>query len=459
MSGPFDAALLVAEMRTGSNHLETSLEAMGATPLGEAFNPHFLGQPNRTELLGVDMDARASDPQPLVDAILARPGLGVIRYFHDHDPRVFDRLMDDPRIAKVVLSRNPLEAYVSLGIARATDQWRLTNPKMAKAARIVFDADGFDARLARLAAFRARVQRRLQVTGQSAFWIDYEDIGDLEVVNGLGRFLGLGTVLDALPGKLKKQNPGTVEDKVENPEAMRAHLATLDPFGLSRAVHLEPRRVADPACFQIAADSPLVHLPVPGGPADEVGAWLARLDGADARTGFDARGLRPWMRRSKGFVSFSVLPHPLARAWDAWGAVRTARGPRANETRRILRNQHGVDPEAGEAESFLAFLRFLWAVLSGQSALPVAPDWASQAETLAGMAQIVLPQRLIREEDAGAELAKLAEQVGRPAPAFAIPSREPLARIVTDQIEDACIKAYRRDFLAFGFRRWSNTRT
>lgn len=458
MTGRFDAVLLLAEMRTGSNHLEASLAAMGVEAFGEVFNPHFLGQHNRTELFGIDMAARTRDPMPLLDAVLARPGLGVVRYFHDHDPRVFDRLMDDPRVAKVVLSRDPVEAHVSLSIAQATDQWRLTNPKMARAARVRFDGAAFDARLAALAAFRARVERRLQMTGQAAFRIDYAEIGDLEVLNGLGAFLGAPARLDAVPGRLKRQNPGPVEDKVENPEEMRAHLAALDHFALSRATGSEPPRPPSVPRFQVAAESPLLHLPVPGGPGSAVCDWLTALDGAPPRDGLSHRDLRPWLRRNKGFVTFAVLPHPLGRAWDAWEAVRSAKGPKANEARRILRNQHGVDPEAGEAAAFLAFLRFLGAVLGGQSALPVAPDWASLSETLAGMARAVLPQRLIREDEAPGELARLAERCGRVAPAWHLPGRDALTALVDDEIEEACMAAYRRDFLAFGFRRWSNLR-
>jgi hypothetical protein len=52
---------------------------------------------------------------------------------------VLDRVLDDARIAKVLLTRNPLDSYVSRKIASATGQWRLTDLKHAKTGKITFD--------------------------------------------------------------------------------------------------------------------------------------------------------------------------------------------------------------------------------------------------------------------------------------------------------------------------------
>jgi hypothetical protein len=107
------------------------------------FNPTFIGHHNRFEFLGFDLHRRERDPVGLVDAMIARgdtlPGF---RFFHDHDPRVLDRVLDDPRIAKVLLTRNPLDSYVSRKIATETGQWRLTDLKHARSGKITFDAAG-----------------------------------------------------------------------------------------------------------------------------------------------------------------------------------------------------------------------------------------------------------------------------------------------------------------------------
>ena len=50
MSADFDSFIVFAEMRTGSNFLEANLNAIeGVTCHGGAFNPHFIGYPNKTE--------------------------------------------------------------------------------------------------------------------------------------------------------------------------------------------------------------------------------------------------------------------------------------------------------------------------------------------------------------------------------------------------------------------------
>ena len=119
-SASFDYFVVFAEMRTGSNFLEANLNAFdGLTCHGEAFNPHFIGYPNKNEILGVTQAMREADPARLLQQIKAEPGvLGGFRYFHDHDPRVLDRMLVDPRCAKIILTRNPLDSYVSWKIAR-----------------------------------------------------------------------------------------------------------------------------------------------------------------------------------------------------------------------------------------------------------------------------------------------------------------------------------------------------
>ena len=119
----FDYFVIFAEMRTGSNFLETNLNAFrGLRCHGEAFNPHFVVYPNATEVLGIDFQSREADPMRLLDAIKGEGGaLGGFRYFHDHDPRVLDGILDDPRCAKIILTRNPAESYVSWKIAKQTD--------------------------------------------------------------------------------------------------------------------------------------------------------------------------------------------------------------------------------------------------------------------------------------------------------------------------------------------------
>ena len=246
MSQPFDYFVVFAEMRTGSNFLETNLNAFdGVTCHGEAFNPHFIGYPNKTEILGVTQAMRDADPLRLVTTIRDEtPGIGGFRFFHDHDPRVLDAVLGDPRCAKIILTRNPAESYVSWKIAQATGQWKLTDARRRKDSRIAFDRDEFEAHLGALQEFQVTLLNAMQITGQTAFYLDYEDLQSVEVMNGLARWLGVSAQLDSLDQSLKKQNPEPMAEKVTNFDAMGEALARLDRFNLSRTPNFEPRRGA-----------------------------------------------------------------------------------------------------------------------------------------------------------------------------------------------------------------------
>ncbi|MEM1432415.1 MAG: nodulation protein NodH, partial [Pseudomonadota bacterium] len=172
--GRFDYFVILAEMRTGSNALAATLNLFdGISCLGEVFNPAFVGGPSKSELFGMDIAARERDPLALLERIKRGAPLRGFRFFHDHDPRVLDALLPDPRCAKIVLSRDPVEAYVSRKIAETTGQWLLTDARDRKRARIRFDAAEYEAATAKHTAFQARVRRALQSTGQTAFPIDH----------------------------------------------------------------------------------------------------------------------------------------------------------------------------------------------------------------------------------------------------------------------------------------------
>ena len=286
-----------------------------------------------------------------------RPGgLGGFRFFHDHDPRVLDAVLDDPRCAKIILTRNPLDSYVSKKIAQATGQWKLTNVKRRRDTAITFDAAEFERHVARLQGFQMTLLRRLQITGQTAFHLAYEDLQSLDVINGLARYLGSTAGLTALDASLKVQNPDPLETKVANFDEMQQALARRDPFDLTRTPNFEPRRGAAVPGFIRAAHAPLLFMPIRSGPEAELRAWLAALDDVpeDALpTRLDQKALRHWMRHNPGHRRFTVLRHPVARAHAAFCDKILIKGPGCyRDIRRTLRNFHklplpGNLPDAG----------------------------------------------------------------------------------------------------------------
>src|SRR6056297_501098 len=413
MTGPFDYFVVFAEMRTGSNFLETNLNAFDAFEChGEAFNPHFIGYPNRTEILGVTQAMRDADPMRLIETIKTESkGLGGFRFFHDHDRRVLDISLTDPRCAKIVLTRNPVDSYVSWKIAQATGQWKLTNVKRRRDSKVRFDVAEFEKHEAHLQSFLVFLLNRLQVTGQTAFYVAYEDIQSLDVVNGLARFLGSDERLEALDESLKIQNPGSLEDKVSNYDEMERALSGQDLFNLTRTPNFEPRRGA------------------------AVPAYVT-----------------------------------VARAHDAFCKKILSNGPGAfTDIRKTLRNFYKIPIPGGEPdatydrrahrEAFVGFLNFLRANLSGQTNIRTDAHWASQVAILQGMAQFGIPDMVLREADMAKHLIMLAGQIGYSA--AKTPERAPddspfaLADIYDDEIEALVSDIYQRDYVMFGFEPWT----
>ncbi|WP_207903619.1 nodulation protein NodH [Rhodovulum marinum] len=462
-------------MRTGSNFLEENLNAVpGLRCYGEAFNPHFVGGKDKRALLGVTQDQRDRDPALLLDAMArADEGLPGFRFFHDHDPRVLARVLADRRCAKIVLTRNPVESYVSQRIARETGQWRLTDMKHARTAQVRFDARDFARYLDQVQAFQLRLQRGLQTSGQTAFYLAYEDIADAEVLNGLLAFLGVAARIETVSDRLKKQNPDPLSAKVVNFAEMEDALARFDRFDLSRTPCFEPRRGPAVPGHVAAPESPLLFLPIQGGPVAQVEAWLGALDGTGTgalRRGFTQKSLRQWKRQSPGHRSFTVVTHPLARAHAAFAAHILPTGPGSFPViRAALRQSYGVPlPEgapgpdydaAAHRTAFFAFLRFLKGNLGGQTGLRVDASWASQTRVLEGFAQVVLPDMVLRAERMAIELPMLAAQVGADAPGLPAsqddPSPVPLAAIYDDEIEAAARNAYQRDYMGLGYGPWT----
>ncbi len=472
MSGRFDYFVIFAEMRTGSNFLETNLNALpSVTCHGEAFNPHFIGYPNSEDILGITQDERDLKPERLIQQIKhATQGLGGFRYFHDHDARVRDTILDDPRCAKIVLTRNPVDSYVSWKIAQATGQWKLTNVRKRREELATFDSSEFTRHLAALQDFQVTILNRMQRSGQTAFYVAYEDLQDVDVMNGLAAWLGVPDRLEGLDKSLKVQNPKPVAEKVANPGEMAQALAGLDQFNLTRTPNFEPRRGPLVPTYVAGAKTPLLYMPIRSGPEAAVLNWLAQLDGvgADAlMTKFSQNTLRQWKRERPGHRSFTVLRHPLARAHDAFCTKIVATGPGSfGKIRNHLIKAYEVPLNAPGAaytpddhrRAFTGFLRFCRANLAGQSPIRTDGHWASQSQTLLGMAEFTFPDMVIREEEMAAYLPALAMQVGHPAPPEPTPvaTEAPygLAQIYDDEIESLAQEAYARDYTMFGFAEW-----
>ena len=475
MEKQFKYFVIFAQMRTGSNLLESNLKQFEDIEcFGEAFNPNFMGYPNETQILGCTLAMRDADPQIVLEAFRNNPThINGFRYFADHDPRVLDAILNDPACAKIFLYRNPVDAYVSLRIAQETGQWKLTNVTRQKSEQIKFSAKDFDNFIADFQGFYHDVQRKLQVLGQTSFSVHYDDLHDLDVLNGLGKFLGSKAQIEQLQKTLKRQNPEPLSEKVQNFDDFALHLAHHDYFGLAKSTHFEPsRRIGVNNCFA-AADVPLLYVPIANRPIDAVTQWLHALSPDDELlTDFSQKTLKEWLEAQRMRCKFSVVQHPLTRTYQAFCSHILIDGPDAlPRFRNKLERDYQVTLPRADAditqlnvddvrELFRIFLTFIKANLNGQTSLLIDASWASQETFVASLSGMTLPDVIYKEQDLAAELPKLAERFGvETAPVYRSDDQNstiPLEAIVDGDLQDRIRSLYNRDFISFGFSAWSN---
>jgi LPS sulfotransferase NodH len=462
----FKSFVVFAEMRTGSNFLESNLNAIpGVTCHGEAFNPYFMGGEGKEELLGVTLNQRSSDPARLLRAMREKTaGMSGFRYFHDHDTRVFDLVANDPSVAKVILTRNPLECYVSWKIAKESDQWWMANTKHLKTVRPEFDLEEFKARLDKLQAYQQRLLNRLQTTGQTAYYIDYEDILDLKVINGLAEWLGVEGRLGELVFRFKKQNPEPLPDKVSNPDIMTEGLRELDWFNLRHTPNFEPRRTGAIGSYVASDTVGLLFQPVKSGPDQRLRKWMQSYGGLI--NSFDRQALRKWREAHPGQRSFTVLRHPVARAHAAW--CDFLEKDWMPELRPYLKRVHKFDlppksqkgfaTPADHRAGFLVFLELIKHIQAGRTELRTMPQMATQLATISGFAAVQSPDFVLREDRLADGLRFLCAEAGiEMAPLPDVAEKQPfaLADIYAADIEAAARDAYGRDYTAYGFADWA----
>lgn len=474
MTERFDYFVIFAGMRTGSNFLERNLNSLpDLRCYGELFNPYFIAHEHQEAYLGITLSERERDPMALVRKVRAETqGLAGFRLFHDHDKRIRDEALRDPRCAKIILMRNPVDSYVSYKLAMATDQWVLTDAKGQRdSGAIHFEKKEFETQVEDYAQYIREIRRVLQVAGQTAFDLRYEDLQNIEVLQGLVQYLCSSHELKRFDRSLKKQNPEPLPTKVANLDELRNILSGLDPFGLDIVPSFEPTRGPSVPSYIASNSLPLVYMPLRSGPDSAIEAWL-EAQGPTFRE-MSQKDLRQWRLKTGSATSFTVLRHPVARAWTAFvekilpsninafaeirtGLVTTYKVPLPKTWTRSDPDPAFDAPAAQEA--FLRFSRFLKSNLSGQTSLRIDPAWASQLMGLQGFSSIAPPDFILREDEfcevLPAYLATRGINVG-PLQEAVVPLNEMLAQIYTPKIEEAIRAAYPKDYAMLGFEDWS----
>ncbi|HVU20223.1 MAG TPA: sulfotransferase [Rhizomicrobium sp.] len=222
---------IVGLQRTGSSYL---VHLLGSHPeihcCGEIFNTGSLNlrwpkeMERRRETTRALREMRTRDPQEFLEGMFALD-FGTratgFKIFPSQNPAMFERILDDRSIAKIVHSReNGLARYASLRAARATGDFVGYEEKPL----VEFKARRFKEFLDEHAAFFDGLERRLTADGQRFHRSRFEDFKYPERMTPILEFLGVAPTLPPLMAPPANTGPSDVLSRFSNPEDAEAYL-------------------------------------------------------------------------------------------------------------------------------------------------------------------------------------------------------------------------------------------
>ena len=472
-------------MRSGSNLLEKFLnQYSGLYCHGELFHPSFIGQQGCQEYLSITREMRDENPTALLDAIrLATPGkIGGYRIFQTHAPQIVNKALNDPYCAKIILTRDPTESYVSLKIAKATNQWLISDYKHRREARIQFDLEEYEIYLRDRDQFYNQISKALALNEQPFFEIDYNNLSDMAAINRLAAFIGDRNRKPALVHEIKRQNPGPIAGKIINyKEVADSPLLAgkLDPPSQ------KPKPVrendTDVSRIYVSKSKALAFCPIPALPDRGVLEWMQRQGGGPPQNGYSSHRFFNWLQNHPSPLLFSVVRHPVERAYNAFMTKIFANTTDSYiVTRQSLEDQFGLmlpqgkitpnHPRAAleqmgygvEAHRicFKLFLIFVAANLGNKTKIRQDGKWQSQSEVLRRY-RVIYPERVVLKwENLANGLTGLEKKPGikpvagwknPPDPAYSFD----ILYIYDEEIEALARAAYADDYRAFGYENLS----
>ncbi|MEX0971297.1 MAG: sulfotransferase family 2 domain-containing protein [Paracoccaceae bacterium] len=477
---PFDSFVIFSVMRSGSNLLERYLAQYdGLASFGELFNPVFIGRRGQNMLFDVSCDTARRDPAALLAAIAhARPEtVNGLRYFPEHVPAALQVLLDDPRCAKVILTRDPLESYVSLGIAQFSDIWLIGSENDRLPLSVPVSPAAFKAYKATRKVYFDRIEAGLAASAQAALRINYADLGDIAKVNALAKALGATSPREMLETPIKRQNPAPLHAKIANYAEVYEALGLPAPESLPETEPLSQTesqvKWVWPRHYYVCDHRPLAFAPLIENTKQPLTAWLGLVP-SELRTGLKLDYVKDWAARNQKAEVISVLHHPIDRLYAAFMNKIFSTAPDAFqkiratlETRYQLylpRDAQKLDRKTYTADdhrtAFHQFLLFVAANLQGETDIRQDCAWQTQSALADIFAQIMPITRFIRVEQLNRELPELERALDIP-PIWATLRRDKhaafafdLAEIYTTQTETLARAAYGEDYARFGFGNW-----
>ncbi|HAB37676.1 MAG TPA: hypothetical protein DCE52_06725, partial [Rhodobacteraceae bacterium] len=430
--------VLLADMRTGSNLFESSVTCFDdITCFGELFNPLFVGHPKKPSLPFVDITDRDADPIAVIEQMITQhPNkMTGFRLFSNQNEQVLNYCLSDKRCAKIILTRNPMDSFVSHQIVTKTGQWQLRDLSVRRDAPVEFEIDRFQFYLEGKNAHKTFLRHALQESGQTAFHINYDDMSRVETFNGVASFLGTDQKLEQLAAVTKRQNPSGLRDKLTNYDEIRHQLTELNLFESDSDPYVEPSKTRGSVSVHAGRTMPIMYFPITHDPNDETLRWMANIEtgGLSPKTKMKGREIQDWLSNHTDRAVITCLEHPVERAYRAFNNRIVFLPSEKNKwIRRILGGQYGLKlpqwPEGKvpdrvdliaanynsteHAENFSKFLDFIQGNLRGQTRAPADATWGSQHIAVQSYHRWTAPNFIIMPEQRARIFTVITEYLG-----------------------------------------------
>ena len=481
----FDYFVIIGAMRTGSNLLERSLQHFDDLACyGEVYNPDFVGFHEVEKSFDISVKERDRNPLDFLQVMQKDAGqkLAGFRIFPDHNPTILQHCLQLERCGKIVLRRNPLDSFVSLKLAEKTDQWRMGDLHTKVEAKVHFDPLEFEHYLQTLRLFYDGVNRELQVAGQTAMQVDFDDLQNVDAVNGIAQFLGSTKKITKFKFRSSKQNANALVEKVENFKEIENFRNPILNMDRAQFEYSEPKTTRATKNLYLGSNIELAYLPTRNSAPDPIVAWMSVLDPKNEtpKSGLSKRAVNEWFNEAGLKFCFADLEHPVERAYNAFCDLFLLPGSdRYAGIRATLGKRYGLDLLAGEFKgsisrnelekagysiekhksNFQKFLRFLKASLQDQALYQPKPEFCSQTEQLSAYAEWAVPHFVALPHTRQAVFGALIEAMGLNVASLPKQAERDdifgLDEIYDLKIENLTRKAYSRDYRNFGFLDYS----
>ena len=471
---------IIGVMRSGSNLLERSLgHHKDLCCFGEAFNPSFIGSPEPDKALSFSLDQREKDPLSLIDWMIdtSSDRIAGFRIFPDHTPMILSHILRDTKCAKIILTRSPLDCFISLKLAQKTDQWRMGDIDTKIEAKIVFDWNEYEEYLEQHQQFYRRVRQNLLSAGEPALLVDYEDLQSIDVINGIAKYIGSAQDMKSFKFRSSKQNSLALADRVENYEEMLSTLKENTRFETAQFEFNEPAITTQSKAVALGQNIDLAYLPTRNVQQDPIIDWMQKLDPKNGApvTGLGRTKLQNWFKSTQLKFTFTDLEHPVVRAYRTYCDLFMFQNKKYKGIRSLLVKRYGADLVAKECAeeinaqslaelgydikkqraNFKAFLKFLKACLRDQALYQPKPEFSSQSAWLNAHQEWGTPHFVALPHNRDMVLKTIAASMGLSSPSIETENSDrfifPLDEVYDLQIEKMTRAAYARDYQRFGF--------